>query len=281
MCRFLMYLGPPLPMEDLVTLPSNSLIHQSYAAKLRKEPLNGDGFGIAWYVPTMCDRAAVFRSISPAWSNVNLANLARVTISGVMMAHVRAASPGLPVSETNCHPFSSGKYTFMHNGFIADFAKVRRRLQNRLSDRAYEAVYGTTDSENTFGLFLDAIEDTPHTGADALAHGLRVALATVTELHAETGSDEACMLNLAVTDGQTAAISRHTTGGDEANSLYVHTGKRYLFDGEVCRMVDPDEEGGAVIVASEPLSEDPGWEEVPLNHLVTVDAQRHVEIVPV
>ncbi len=39
----------------------------------------------------------------------------------------------------------------------------------------------------------------------------------------------------------------------------------------VCRMVAADEGSGAVIVASEPVSTDPGWEMVPLNHAVVID----------
>jgi hypothetical protein len=42
MCRFLAYRGSQLFMADLLTRSANSLILQSYKAKERKEPLNGD-----------------------------------------------------------------------------------------------------------------------------------------------------------------------------------------------------------------------------------------------
>ena len=103
MCRFVLYHGPELTLELLTTLPKHSIVHQSYKSELRSEPLNGDGFGIAWYSPEHSPEPAVFRSITPAWSNQNLANVARVTSSKTILAHVRAASPGLPVIETNCH----------------------------------------------------------------------------------------------------------------------------------------------------------------------------------
>ena len=35
MCRFAMYLGPPIQLSALVTEPSNSIIHQSYDAQER------------------------------------------------------------------------------------------------------------------------------------------------------------------------------------------------------------------------------------------------------
>jgi len=31
---------------------------------------------------------------------------------------VRAAMPGMPVSEQNCHPFQWGRYMWMHNGMV-------------------------------------------------------------------------------------------------------------------------------------------------------------------
>ena len=48
---------------------------------------------------------AVFRSITPAWNNRNLQNLARVVASDCILAHVRAATQSSGVNEANCHPF--------------------------------------------------------------------------------------------------------------------------------------------------------------------------------
>src|SRR5687768_10683657 len=128
MCRFALYLGPPVGIDALITRPVNSIIRQSFQNQEREEPLNGDGFGVAWYVPEVSDEPVVFRSISPAWSNQNLLSLARVTRSPCVLAHVRAATPGLPVTETNCHPFTAGKLAFMHNGDLAGFRVFKRRL---------------------------------------------------------------------------------------------------------------------------------------------------------
>jgi hypothetical protein len=49
MCRFAMYLGPTLTLDSLIMRPSNSIVHQSFHSHERSEPLNGDGFGVAWY----------------------------------------------------------------------------------------------------------------------------------------------------------------------------------------------------------------------------------------
>lgn len=88
-------------------------------------------------------------------------------------------------------------------------------------------------------------------------------------------------LNLVMTNGESAAASRITTGPpDKAASLYVHAGSRYTCDGGVCRMLDADSGSGAVLVCSEPLSDDPGWDPVPPNHWVLVDGARRVTLRP-
>ncbi len=51
MCRFVVYKGNEMLMADLLTRSDRSLIRQSYNARERPEPLNGDGFGVDWYAP--------------------------------------------------------------------------------------------------------------------------------------------------------------------------------------------------------------------------------------
>ncbi|MAG57705.1 MAG: hypothetical protein CMJ83_15570 [Planctomycetes bacterium] len=274
-----MYLGPEVRLASLITEPSHSLINQSVRSRERSEPLNGDGFGVAWYRPETDPLPATFRSISPAWSNRNLQDLSRVTQSACVLAHVRAASPGLPVTETNCHPFAHDGYAFMHNGSVGDFRRLRRAFVAALSPEACENIDGTTDSEHVFGLFLDRVRagDEMHP-AERLAAGLEGAIADALEIVGDRNEGQPVDLNLAVSDGQRAAATRFTTrDADEAASLYVHAGGRYRCQDGVCSMVDADTEDGAVIIASEPLSADPGWEPVPANHVVVVGGGTRVE----
>lgn len=96
------------------------------------------------------------------------------------------------------------------------------------------------------------------------------------------GGDEASSLNLVFSNGRAAVLTRFTTDADdEGESLHLHVGLRYVCVEGACRMLDPDERGGAVIVSSEPLSEDPGWTTVPRNHRVVVEADRSVRIEPI
>jgi predicted glutamine amidotransferase len=271
MCRFVFYHGPALRMSSLLTEPTHSLIRQSFASEDRSEPLNGDGFGVAWYVPDLEAEPALFRMITPAWNDRNLANLARVVKSGTILAHVRAATQVRAVAEANCHPFCSGSFAFMHNGDVGGFPRFRRELLAGLSDRAFEAIEGSTDSEHAFAVFLDEIGHRPAASTAELAGAVERTIARLVELSAKYAGGEPSYLNLAVTDGKHAVVTRYTTERDyDGESLYVDRGRRYVCENGLCRMVAPDDAGGAVIVSSERLSPDPGWENVPRNHAVLV-----------
>jgi glutamine amidotransferase len=274
MCRFLTYVGPSLTLDSLITRPIHSIVHQSFDSHERSEPLNGDGFGVAWYVPELSEEPGCFRSITPAWNNQNLVQIARLTRSGSVLAHVRAASPGLAVTETNCHPFVHGRFAFMHNGQVAGFARIKREILAQLSDRAYDTIKGSTDSEMLFAVFLDELwggaEPDP---LEATVHGVEAAFRRVLEAGSRRGVEEHSYLNVAVADGACAVVTRFTTAApDKAPSLYLHEGRRYVCEAGVCRMVEPGDGHGAVIVASEPLSHDPGWHPVPANHAVLIRA---------
>lgn len=88
-------------------------------------------------------------------NNENLGRLADKIVSPLIFAHVRAAYPGMPVSDQNCHPFQWGRYMFMHNGVVGGFMKIRRSLIGSLSDAAYDTVQSfQSDSAVCFALFL-------------------------------------------------------------------------------------------------------------------------------
>ena len=281
MCRFVLYLGPNLSMDRLITEPVNSIIHQSFKSQLREEPLNGDGFGVAWFAPELSPHPALFRSIQPAWNNVNLRHIARVTRSACIMAHVRAASPGLGVSETNCHPFAAGRFAFMHNGFIANFGQVKRAMCRRLSDAAYDQLCGTTDSEHLFAMVQDKLDlEDGDTTTDQLADALCATITEMVEILDAVDEVDDSRLNLVLTDGRKAVVTRFVSGDHDANTLFVHSGSRYVCEGGLCRMIEPNPEEHTVIIASEPLSDDPGWRAVPPNHVVLVEPDLSVSIRP-
>jgi len=98
MCRFLAYLGTSIIIDALLYQPKNSLVHQSFHAQEIKEPLNGDGFGMGWYDPSISEIPAVYTSPMPAWSDRNLRHLAPKVSAPCIFSHVRASSMGLGVT---------------------------------------------------------------------------------------------------------------------------------------------------------------------------------------
>jgi len=278
--------GPEILLADLLYSSENSLILQSYKSKERKEPLNGDGFGIGWYASQISPTPCVFTSITPAWNNQNLRRLSEHVKSSCFFAHVRAASPGMRVCEANCHPFQSGRYLWMHNGTIQGFWQIRRRLRQSLPDDLYNAIEGTTDSEHAFAVFLNLIGD-PHGQNSAREMG-QALVQTVTQLErwtAETESAAPSYYNFAVTDGRNVAAIRYVSDPTvEPASLYFAAGRKYQCADGVCQLVDCEPSQKAVVIASERLSEDSShWFRVAPNHLLTVnqDLETRVELMEI
>jgi glutamine amidotransferase len=159
MCRLLAYIGAPMIIDNFLYQPKNSLVTQSINAKEIEEPLNGDGFGIGWYVPEINDQPVTFVSVNPAWSNRNLRNLAPKIQTRCFVAHVRAASVG-EVSESNCHPFQYKELLMMHNGGVENFGNIKRKIRSPLSDELYNWIKGQTDSEHIFAYLLHQLNTT-------------------------------------------------------------------------------------------------------------------------
>lgn len=276
MCRFIFYSGESLPLSSLITHPKNSLIHQSFHSHERREPLNGDGFGVAWYPAGGSGHPGLFRSTTPAWNNINLASLASVVQSPCILAHVRAATQPDSVSEANCHPFVADRLAFMHNGELGGFKELRRDLLSSLSDASFERICGRTDSEHLFALFLDRLGTS---GDDASAEDLAGALVKTFEeallLAQRHGSGRVdSFLNVAITNGRSAVVTRFTTkAGYDGESLYWIQGRRCVCEGGMCRMKPTENGTGAVVVSSERLDDDAGWSPVPRNHMVLVSAE--------
>ena len=281
MCRFLLYVGNPIRLSSLITEPENSLIHQSIKNRERSEPLNGDGFGVAWYMPKLQTSAALFRSITPAWSNQNLRHLARVTASGCVLAHVRAASLNMAVTESNTHPFVFGDFAFMHNGEIAQFRHLRHQLTDGLTAPYDELIEGTTDSEYIFAHTLQVLADSAQITAASMAHALEQTVNQFVALSKARGINEPCHVNVAMTNGIEAIACRFSTAEDsEAPSLHYHHGKLYSCRSGNPELLEADEDEHAVIVSSEVLTDDNSWQVVPNNTIVLIDADRACTLRP-
>ncbi len=235
MCRLLGYLGPPILLDYILSKPEHSLIEQSYQPReMTSGLLNADGFGIGWYHPQRDTDPFTYKNTLPIWSDINLPNLSRYIESGCILANVRSATSGQAVDLSNCQPFRSGRLLFTHNGFIQNFRQtLYRPIRNRLSDKVYQSIDGSTDSEHIFALLINELAANPDI---ALEKALQSSLITLSELAQFPQVNVSA--NIIVTDGRRLVASRFATG-KSAPSLY------WLRD-------DPTFPA-AVIIASEPL----------------------------
>jgi predicted glutamine amidotransferase len=151
MCRLAAYLGTPIYLDELIAKPHHSLVHQSLRAEEGVMQTHGDGCGVGWYGERT--QPGVYRDVTPAWGDENLAALAQTLRSRILFAHVRAATAGT-ITRQNSHPFRHGPYLFMHNGQVGGYGLLRRTLEARLPDDLFEQRKGSTDSELLFLLAL-------------------------------------------------------------------------------------------------------------------------------
>jgi glutamine amidotransferase len=257
MCRFIAYLGQPTTLARVISEPEHSLIVQSYRpAEMTVGTVNVDGFGVGWYNRVVDPTPCVYTNTCPIWSDRNLPGLSKHIASDCIFANVRSATPGQVVDQSNCQPFAYRQLLFMHNGYIENFrSTLMRPIRDALCDEYYTAIGGSTDSEHIFALFLQSLQRQP------------VSRETITEALAETTRQLAAWaaerairiaLNVAITDGDCIVASRFANNGP-APSLYYACDSSFF--------------PRATVIASERLSDDPGWMAVQEETIVAFASQ--------
>ncbi len=253
MCRWIAYRGSEIPLEHYVTEPKHSLIAQSLNALEATASINGDGFGLGWY--GQYTEPGLYREVRPAWSDENLRHLCHHIRSHLFFAHARAAT-ATPVARNNCHPFAYNRWMFMHNGFVANWARLRRAIEGLIPDALYPARTGTTDSEAIFLAILGA-------GADeAPVAAARHILLKLKGMVEEGKDGDQLHFTAALTDGHAIYAFRYAAK-DSANTLYYRSNLE------------------GTVIASEPLDADRAlWTQVPENHVLIAEPQKAPQILP-
>ena len=248
MCRWISYLGEPTLMHDFLYEGDRSLCAQAQHSHKAKLGVHGDGGGLAWYGNQECP--GLYRHAGPAWADPNLRELTSQIEARLFFAHVRA-STGAPNTFVNCHPFRYGKWIFMHNGQIGGFSELRRDLLQRLSDEAFDALQGSTDSELMFALMISAgLRDDP-------GNVIRETISMIEEMRQRRNISEPFRATFSIADGKSIWAVRWASDAF-APSLY----KRELACG--------------VTLASEPLDgKASDWTEVPANSFVTISLENN------
>ena len=260
MCRWLAYSGSPLYLEELVFKPEHSIIDQSLSAHSAVNPTNGDGFGIGWYGSR--DTPGVYKDIQPAWNDTNLRHLAEQIRSHMFLAHVRAATGGTPVQQTNCHPFRNGRWLFLHNGRIQDFNRIRRDLDFAVHPDLYNRIEGSTDSEVMFHLALTfGLEDDPIAGLERM-------VGFVEQKGWDAGIEHPMQMTVGLTNGHHLYAVRYSSN-HSSRTLYHSRSVSAL------RMLNPMFErysDDAMVVVSEPMNDVVEyWEEIPESTALVVE----------
>lgn len=281
MCRLVAYIGDELLLADVLVKPEDSLIKQSLQAKESTTLINGDGFGVGWYAPKISSDPAVFLSISPAWNDENLLNLANITESFLFFAHIRSASIG-GVNNYNCHPFVYKNWMLIHNGQIYGFSAIKRHLRSLLDDDIYNWIRGETDSEHFFALFLQLAKEKDMSKTSIIAEVLQTTFKTIQQLIDQFGTNGASYYNICITDGSRIVASRYCTDKKiEPESLHYMEG-RYFWSERNYRNTKNSKPKQCVLIASEKLTNfNEQWQTVPANHLILVNTDYSIQVEPI
>lgn len=207
-----------------------------------------DGAGLGIY--DRLERPVLYRSPRPAYEDWEFVRKARHVTSRTFVAHVRFAS-GSPVALENTHPFEQRGRLFGHNGVLRGLDELEAELGPDLS-----LVHGQTDSERFFALITREIER----AEGDVERGILAATTWVAE-HLPVYA-----LNFVLTTHDGVWALRYP----DTHELFVlerAAGGHHLrrpFEGAslsgLLRIRSHDLlEHPAVVVASEPLDDNPGW----------------------
>jgi predicted glutamine amidotransferase len=286
MCRFVAYLGKPIMADELLLKPANSLVHQSFHAGEMSEPLNGDGFGIGWYIHEISDRPGLFRAITPAWNNRNLHYNAPLIRTNCLFAHIRAATEGA-ITEDNSHPFHFERFLMMHNGSIPQFQRIRRKLLGLLNDEIFQWIKGQTDSEHVFALLMQHVMEMK--GADKrltedeIKQCFQKTFDVIQALKDEADiGDEVSNFNVMVTNGRRIFGTRYSSNPEkETRTLYYSAGSSFQCENGASRMVRNGSKIETVLIVSEKLNKhEDEWTAIPQNHFIAVDNDLDIHMSP-
>lgn len=240
---------------------------KSFEELSRKNP---HGWGIAWL-----DAGGwhIYKESKPLHSSTEAEELIRKHVRGRMVvSHVRLVSTGDHRRE-DTHPWHYRGWVFAHNGTI----HARRRLL-RLLREEYRDLEGDTDSEAFFHLVVQEVHTIGYP-----VEGIIEAVRKIAENDFSFSS-----LNFIASDGKSLYALRYaTTSPDYYTLYYIKRPGEGLelrrLSKETRQLIQAKLAHGekAIIIASEPMSEEQYWEPIPNKQLLVVDATLNTKLMPV
>ncbi|MCP3065227.1 class II glutamine amidotransferase [Myxococcus sp. K38C18041901] len=257
MCRLFGFRSSvPSAVHPSLVTQKNSLLIQSREHK--------DGWGIAAYGAEASP--VVAHGVGPAHSDPDFERVSSRVSSHTVVAHIRLASVGA-VELRNSHPFHHGRWTFVHNGTLREFARHRAAVEELICPTLRVGIQGTTDSERCFYLFLTRLAARHPIGHSVPVEGVARALAETMGLVAAITDDSQAQqrsaMNFLVTNGEVMVASRRN------RTLFVSVG------GARCELGGLPVAGTRLeqlIVSSEALCGGPNWAPVQEEDVIGVDA---------
>ncbi|MDQ0028376.1 class II glutamine amidotransferase [Arthrobacter bambusae] len=236
----------------------------SLADQSKREP---DGAGIGTF--DGAGNARVAKQPLAAWEDHAFAREARVLRSTTFLAHVRYASTGAHTM-VNTHPFEQDGRLFAHNGAFGDL----ERLDQRLAEMGVaDLVQGQTDSERLFALITaesrrangDVGEGITRAiswlAKEVPVFSLNLILTTATDLWAVRYPDT----------HELHILERLPERSEEAAPLDARSPRIRAHSKDLAR-------SGHVLIATEPMDDNPEWSALPSGALVHVNSDLAVNI---
>jgi glutamine amidotransferase len=229
-----------------------------------------DGWGLASYDEEGEPR--VTKSVQAAFSDLRFDELAKSLTTTALVAHVRQASVGR-VAFVNTHPFVHGRWVFVHNGTLQDFATRKGLLRDAIPDDLRQMIRGDTDSEHVFLFWLSQLRAAAggldkRLGVDTIAAALQQTIKLLDRWFPAHNGKES-KFNFVVTDGRLLGATRW------GHSLLCLERRGSGTTGVSDHPLNATDAYRAVYIASEATNTD-SWREVPDHSLLIVD--EHLEL---
>ena len=276
MCRLYGFMAnEKTKLECTLVKAHNSLMQQSQKDSLGRT--NADGWGISYYQD---EAPAIEKEGGSAFDDPRFSELATKVRSTAVIAHIRLATVG-ETDSRNAHPFSCGAWSFAHNGTVEGFELLKEKLVAETDPLFQLRRIGATDSEQVFYWILTRLKAAGISHESSLDDSaqsetvLNVLAESARELmrRCESVQDEEARLNFLLTDGKQMFATRWN------NSLYF-VRREGVRDCQVCQIShvepNPHQTYRAVVIASEPLSDEP-WQEIENGSVCHVDHQQNFQ----